>query len=291
MKNQLKFRFIFLTILSVFLLSTGFQNIYAQKAKKQEKVRVKVQPVNIVNGEVSIEIKAIAKIDGSYTGVENAEFTVYNDIEEEAIKLGKTITNQNGEATYILKNINLIKADTSGTYNITVKFKGNDDFKRASKSVSFKNAFIKTTLSVKDSINYISATLIDVKTDLPIPNRILKVQVQRLFKALKIGDEYNITDENGTVIVPIDNGIPGVDGNLTFEVVLSDTDDYGTVKAIISAPLGTPIVDESTFDQRTLWSPRSKTPLFLLIFPNILIFGIWGIIVYLITNLIKINKS
>ncbi len=75
----------------------------------------------------------------------------------------------------------------------------------------------------------------------------------------------------------LEEGIPGVDGNLTFEVVLKESDDYGTVKAMVNAPIGIPIVDESTFDERTMWSPRNKTPLFLLIFPNLLIFGMWGI--------------
>ena len=100
-----------------------------------------------------------------------------------------------------------------------------------------------------------------------------------------------MTDEDGTIIAEVKEGIPGLDGNLAIEVVLNDSELFGTVKAIVNAPVGTPIVDESTFDQRTMWSPRNKTPLFLLIFPNILIFGIWGLIIYLITNLIKIKKS
>ncbi|VAW18293.1 hypothetical protein MNBD_BACTEROID04-89, partial [hydrothermal vent metagenome] len=95
----------------------------------------------------------------------------------------------------------------------------------------------------------------------------------------------------GAILVPVEEGIPGIDGNLTFEVVLNDSDDFGTVKAIVEAPIGVPIVDESTFDQRTMWSPRNKTPLFLLILPNLLIFSIWGLIIYLITNLFKITKS
>jgi hypothetical protein len=146
-------------------------------------------------------------------------------------------------------------------------------------------------LIIKDSINYISGTLKDAATDSILSDRFLNVQLQRLFRPLRIGEEFNSTDENGTIIVPIEEGMPGVDGILTFEVVLQDSDDYGTVKAMIKAPIGTPIMDESTFDERTMWSPRNKTPLFLLIFPNLLILGIWGIIVYLILNLVKLKNS
>ena len=74
-------------------------------------------------------------------------------------------------------------------------------------------------------------------------------------------------------------------------MVLNDSAEFGTVKAIVNAPVGIPIVDESTFDERTMWSPRSKTPFFLLILPNLLTLGIWGFIIYLINNLFKINKS
>jgi hypothetical protein len=74
-------------------------------------------------------------------------------------------------------------------------------------------------------------------------------------------------------------------------VVLNDSDEFGTVKAMLIAPIGKLIVDESTFDERTMWSPRNKTPIFLLILPNLLTFVIWGFIIYLISNLFKINKS
>ena len=106
-----------------------------------------------------------------------------------------------------------------------------------------------------------------------------------------IGEEFNDTDEDGAISVPIEGNIPGVDGYLTFEVVLNESDDFGTVKALISGDIGIPIVDESTFDQRTMWSPRGKTPIFLLLITYSGIFVVWGIIVYLILNLYKIVKS
>jgi hypothetical protein len=108
---------------------------------------------------------------------------------------------------------------------------------------------------------------------------------------LRIGEEFNFTDENGTILVPIEEGIPGVDGNLILEVVLKDHEEYGNVKALVKAAVGVPIKIESTYDQRTMWSPRNKTPWFILIFTNLLIISVWGIIVYLILNLFKINRS
>ena len=289
MKNQFKNNFIYLALLGVFILATGFQKLYAQDAEKN-RVRLKADYVKIMDGEVYFNIKAGAKIDGENVDVKNVELTVTNEFDDEEIELGTVTTNMDGEGRFVVKNLNAIKPDSTDTYNVVISFKGNDTFKRASKTISFKDASINANIITKDSVNYIQATLKDVSTDSVLSDKMLNVQVQRLFRPLRIGKEFNSTDENGTILVSIEEGIPGVDGILTFEVVLKDSDDYGTVKAIVEAPLGVPIVDESTFDERTMWSPRNKTPLFLLILPNILTFGMWIVIVYLIINLFKIIK-
>jgi len=287
MKNKFIAHQIFLVVLSVFLCTSSF----AQKAKK-DKVRLKAEYVKVMNSEIYFDIKATAKVDNQNVDVSNIDLTIYNTVNDEQIELGKTKTNMNGESKFVIKEgINAIKPDSTNVYNIEISFDGNDSFSRASKTLSFKDANIEAKLITKDSINYITATLIDKSTDSVVSDAFLRVQVQRLFRPLRIGEEFNSTDENGTIIVPIEEGIPGVDGKLTLEVVLKDSDDFGTVKALVNAPIGVPIVDESTFDERTMWSPRNKTPLFLLIFPNLIILGIWGLIIYLILNLFKLKKS
>ena len=285
MKNQVLKHSLFLVFISVFLGTTTL----AQSTKKNT-VRLRVQYVKIMNTEVYFDIKATSRIDKKNTNVADIELNVYNEMDEGSILLGKVTTDMNGVSRFTVKDINSIQHDTTNVYNVKVAFKGNDAFKKVSKSVSFKNADINAKLVTRDSINYITATLLNVSTGVPLVDESLSVQVERLFQALQI-EEFNITDENGTIIVPIEDGIPGIDGNLTIEVILSENDDYGTVKAIVIAPIGTPIVDESTFDDRTMWSPRNKTPILLLIFPNLIIFGMWGLIIYLITNLFKITKS
>jgi len=289
MKNRKKLFIISFVLLGVFLISAGFHDVYGQA--KKNKVRLKADYVKIMDGEVYLDIKATSKIEKQNVKVPNIEVTIYNEFNDEEIELGSIITNMKGASKFVIKDLSDIKADSTNIYNIVLSFKGNDSFKKASKSISFKDAEIKANLITKDSINYITATLIDKSKDSVVVGEPLDVQVQRLFRSFKIGEEFNNTDESGTIIVPIEEGIPGVDGNLTIEVVLNDHDEFGTVKALVSAPVGTPIVDESTFDQRTMWSPRNKTPIFILIFTNLLIIGIWSILIYLIINLFKISKS
>lgn len=289
MKYLHKSYFVFLALYAL-LLSVNAAHLNAQDVKKNT-VRLKADYVKIMDGEIYFDIRATARVDGQNIDVAHLDLTISNEFNDEEVELGSTVTNMSGRSKFTLKSLDELKADSSNIYNVTVSFKGNENYKRASKTVSFKDAAINASIFTKDSINYVTATLKETSTDSILSDQLLNVQVQRIFRPLRIGEEFNSTDENGTIVVPIEKGIPGVDGNLTIEVVLRESEEYGTVKALIKAPVGTPIADESTFDKRTMWSPRNKTPLFLLIFPNLIIFGMWGLIVYLIWNLFKLKKS
>jgi hypothetical protein len=274
----------------MFLGHTGSDSVNAQTPKKN-KVRLKLNYVKIMNEEIYFDIEASSRIDKQNIKVSNIEVVIYNEYEGEEIGLGTAFTDMKGKAKFVLKDLNSIKPDSTNTYNIGVSFYGNDSFRKATKSVSFKNADIDARIVTIDSLNYFTATVKDVVKDSLISGASLTVQVERLFQPLFIGEEFYITDENGTIIVPVEHGIPGMDGNLNIEVVMDDNEYYGTVIDKFIAPIGTPIVIEKTFEKRTMWSPGYGTPLFLLIFTNLIIIGMWSYIVYLIYNLFKIYKS
>lgn len=290
MKKKLTSKSAFLALTTVFVFCTGLLNIQAQNDEKY-RVRLRADYIKIMEGDAYLNIKATAKIGDETLPVPNLEITVYNEVEDEEIVLGNITTNMNGENRFLIQKLNDLKADSTYTYNLGISFKGNDSFTRASKSASFKDAEILANLVTKDSINYITATLKEVVTDSVLEGKSLDVQVRRLFRPLKIGERFNITDENGTILVPIEEGIPGIDGNLILEVVLNDSDDYGTVKTIVNAPVGTPIVYEKTFDQRKMWSARDKTPLFLIVSINLILAIIYGLFIFLISNLFRISKN
>ena len=276
--------------LGIFILPVFFGNVTAQEVEKTA-VRLKLDYTKVMDGQSYLDIKAIARIDGQMTDVPDISLEVYYEFEEEEFPLGTAKTNMNGKSRFLLPSLKEIKADSSNTYTLGIGFNGNDLYKRASKTVEFKDAKIATTLFTKDSINYIQAILTDVFLNEPIAEQSLRVQVKRLINPLRIGEEFNYTDENGTVIVPVEYGIPGIDGQLTLEVVYPDSDEYGTVKAVVEAPYGVPVIKDTTFNERTLWGPRGKTPYFILIFTIFLIVATWGPIIYLIRNLYKISKS
>ena len=167
MKNRIKFRLVFLGFLGLLLFALGFQNLYAQDAEKN-RIRLGADYVKIMDGETYLNIKASARIEKQNIAVANVVISVYNEFDGEEVLLGNTTTDMEGESKFVLKNLKDIKPDSTNTYNLGISFKGNDSFKKASKSISFKNADIKAKIITKDSINYIMATLIDVSTGSPI---------------------------------------------------------------------------------------------------------------------------
>jgi len=280
---------VLLILLSVFIIPSLSQKLEAQD-KKKIKLRIKADYTKVIDHSSYIDLTTTAKINKRNTGAADLKVTIISETDDDELELGQATTNHDGKVRFYINDLNKLLKDTLGFHSLRIKFKGNDSFTKASKTISFKDANIETKSFTKDSINYVSATLRDIYLDSLLAETAINVNVERLFKSLPIGEEFNYTDKNGTILVPIEAGIPGIDGNLAIEVILNDSDDYGTVKAIVNANFGKPILINTDFEKRTLWSPRNKTPIFILIFANLLIFAMWGIIIYLITNLFRINK-
>ena len=157
---------IFCTILviSATLLNTTINKIYSQDNVKH-RVRLKADYFKEMNGETYIQIGAISRIEKKNKPVSNIELSVENEYYDEVFELGTVQTNMKGECRFIIDNLYDLKVDSSNYYNLKIAFKGSDSYKKASRSISFKDAIIKAKLIAKDSINYVSASLVDKATD------------------------------------------------------------------------------------------------------------------------------
>jgi len=274
----------------IYTILLGFCTLMlSPQIQAKEKARLSVDYHKIMgeNGFLMINVKY--KVEKKYQPAIDLKLNIYEEINEDSIAhRGQVITDYEGNAQFIIESRNVV-SDELVIYKYLVRIESDDIFKDAEKSEKFSEVNLIAEAIEKDSVNYISAELTDANGN-PIEGEKLKVLVQRLFAPLTIGESSYKTDEDGAILVAVENPLPGIDGILTFEVVL-ESRKYGDVKVIFDAPIGEVITDQSTFDQRTMWSPPNKTPLFLWIFPNIVILGIWIVIVTLIVNLFKIFKS
>lgn len=159
--------------LSIFMFPVFSGQGYAQEVEKTA-VRLKLDYTKVMDGQSYLDIKAIARIDGQMTDVPDITLEVYYEYGEEEFPLGTSKTNMNGKSRYLLPPLKDIQADSTNTYTLGISFNGNDLFKRASKTVAFKDAKITTRLFTKDSINYIQANLSDVLLQEPIVDQSLR---------------------------------------------------------------------------------------------------------------------
>jgi len=285
MKNVLNKKYAVIILMGVLIIGLGSQT---KVFGKKQKARLSVEYHKIMGNEAFLSINAKFKGEDGYEPATGLNLYVYREVEEDSVFLeGEITTDMEGNAIFNIKALN--KEDVElASHKYFVKIENDKKFKDISKTLKFLDSNISAKIVEKDSIYSISANLSDENGD-PIEGQKLEVRVQRLFAPLTIG-KASKTDDKGNILISIEDPLPGIDGVLTFEVVL-DNRKYGVVKYIFDAPIGKQITDLSTFDDRTMWSPPNKTPLFLWIFPNIVILGIWLVIALLIRNLFKIYKS
>ncbi len=267
--------------------------ILATSATSQDKIKARVSAsyVKVMNQETFISLSAKYKSEGRFEPATNLSFGIYHKSSEDFLYfLGNIRTNTSGAAKFILDKKQDSNTPKDNGLSFVIKIENDPKFQDAETEINISEANISASLKAVDSVNQISATLSDASGK-PLKGQSLKVQLQRMYAPLQVGTSGYETDENGSITVPIVDHMPGIGGNLTYEVVLEESDQYGTVKSIVPTNIGVPVKDQSSFDKRTMWSPPSKTPYYLLIVPNILILGAWTFILILIINLFRISKT
>ena len=65
---------------------------------------------------------------------------------------------------------------------------------------------------------------------------------------------------------------------------------YGNLTVEKSVPWGVIVKHENNFNKRSLFATRDKTPLWLLFMAYSIIAGVWGVLIYLAIQLLKIRK-
>ena len=275
--------------LLILILSFAFSgtNVYSQKEKKS--VSLSIQYSKIMKQNSFLTITAKSKGENGFEPCGNLNFTIFKvDTTGVAadIKIGEIKTMNNGKAKFTIPAKYI---DQSTAYK--VKSENDKTYEDADESVTITNINIDASIEKIDSVYTIKAKLLTA-TNKPIAEEALNIGLKRLFGNLSVGGESSYTtDADGAVIATIEKGYTGLNGKLNFQVVLPESEKYGTVIANINTSFGVPIVDKSTFNERTMWSPPTKIPFFLLIIPNVLLIGIWSMLTLLLFNLYKIYKS
>jgi hypothetical protein len=154
---------------------------------------------------------------------------------------------------------------------------------------------IQLRFSEEDSIKYITAQVNEYSSDSlgkPIAELDLYFFVQRTFSQLPIGDYFNTTNENGEVRIEFPYDLRGDSaGNVTIIARIEEDDMFEGVEVSKTASFGIPFYIDYRANKRSLTAASANAPISLLILVNGIILAVWGIIIYIFTQIYRINRA
>lgn len=162
---------------------------------------------------------------------------------------------------------------------------------------SFNMPTAKITLSFlgKDSLKQVTATLTKPDgngKDTAVKGVEIHFYIYRSFGLLPIEGDNLTTDENGAATVDFPNDIPGDKyGNVTVIAKVEDNDELGNIESKKTVQWGRPLTTEQTAQPRALWASGNNAPWPLVITVTTMVAIVWGVIFYIIIQLIAIKKA
>jgi hypothetical protein len=291
-------------ILLLFILFTALANtMAAQKDSAATSDTTPPAPEEIIklryfndNNKVQyIILEGIIKTGKERQPLVNKSFAIYLDSVGTATAIGTVSTGKDGKAKSFLPPSLKSNWDAAGLHTFIAVPAGKEDETAAELEITKSKIEIDTATSEegKKSIT-VKVQKFETDTWVAVPDVEMKVGIQRLGSILSAGDDATYTtDSSGTATVELTkDSLPGdAKGNVLLAAKVEDNDVVGNLLIQQSAPWGVVTkYDNSFFSQRTLWSTQFKTPIWLLLMAYTIVLSVWGTLIYLILQMIKIKK-
>jgi hypothetical protein len=268
---------------------------FAQDTTKNELVLTVSYFMNN-NKMMYLMVNTKTKIDKKFQPVAGMVVNLCLDNDSAGNLIGKVITDEKGLAKAI------IPPGLKNTWNNAAAhtFIGKSETTKQFDETTSEAAITKTKIAI-DTLAGAEARTITVSVSaligsewVPAKDVEMKVGVARSGGILSAGDEETYTtDSTGTVNAAFKrDSLPGDEkGNIILAAKVEDNDQYGNLLVEKTVPWGVALKPEKNFfDQRTLWTTRFRTPLWLLFMAYSIVIGVWGTIIYLVWQIVKIKK-
>jgi hypothetical protein len=282
-------------LLLILLLLTAFSKIQAQDSAEVSATILTLRYFLPENKVPYIVVNTKKKVGRKFEPVKNIAVQVYYNEATQNNLLGKITTAENGE----------------GRIAFPPSFKNTWDslteFKFVAASVAEKGAeVLDADLTIKKAILVID-TLADAEARtvtaqlkekkgnewVAVKEIEMKLGIKRSLVNLSVGEAETYTsDSTGTASAEFKrDAMPGDEkGNLVLVARVEDNDVYGNL--VVEKPVhwGVKANVEGHFWHRTLWSTGGRAPIWLLTIAFAIIIGVWGTLIYLLMQVIKMRK-
>ncbi|WP_269243258.1 hypothetical protein [Flavobacterium limnophilum] len=151
-----------------------------------------------------------------------------------------------------------------------------------------KEAKITLTFEKADSL-YVCKALV-TSEGIQVSEVPVNLSVKRLFGNLPIGEAI-ATDSTGVATFDFPIDIPSRDGKLTIYAKIVDDENYRNTETSGVANWGKVVVsDNSNIEERSIAAGRDKAPIYFITASLLIIFLIWGTLIYAVLQVFKIKR-
>ena len=263
--------------------------LLCQESTPKKRVRISLSSTSITDSILILSAKVLTKEGRSYIPLQGVPVQFYAD----STYIGESPSDELGLARINVPR-NMLTSEF-GPMHLEALITDQDSLRDASRDLDIAMAridldmyteedslhFVRARLTAPDSLGYWSG----------VPDQPVRLFVKRLFGQLQIDEGFELTDEEGIVVVQFPDDIHGDPlGNVDIVAELQDHEDFGTVKATKKADWGIPLAP-TDMTRRELWSSGANAPIYLSVIVNGIVLVIWGFIVYVFARIFKIWKN
>jgi len=289
-----KFNNIFILLLTPLFFTLVTYVVAAQEDSVVAKELVKLKYFNDNNNVQFLMLENSLKTGKKIEPLRNKEFELYLDSNKTENLIARVTTDKNGKAKAILPPSLKGVWEANPMHKFIAVAAGKEEEPAAELEITKAKIQIDT-VSEEGKRSIAVQVMKYENNEWVAANEVeMKVGIQRHGGILSAGDEeMYTTDSSGIATVELKkDSMPGDGkGNIVLVAKVEDNDLFGNMMVERTVPWGIALKPGNPFfDQRTLWSTRFRTPIWLLVMAWSIVVGVWGTIFYLIMQIVRIKK-
>jgi len=292
MKHMHKIKSFFLLL--PFLVSGNF--VMAQKDSTKPGISVNIHHFAVNNSFQYLMVETKIKVNERWKPLKGQVLQLYLDSNKAQNLITKVQTDSDGKAKAIIPpELKSIWDANSSTHKFIAVTEGTFKEEETTTESEITKAKILIDTSNSDGTRTVNVQVLKFENDnwVPAKDVDVKIGINRLGGNLKIGDEETYTtDSLGRVAGEFKrDSLPGdKKGDLILVATVEDNDQLGSLSIEKTVPWGLYVKPVNNFGERALWAARGKAPVWLMFMAYSIIAAVWGVIVYLIFQIIKISR-
>ena len=241
-----------------------------------------------------LQVESLLKKGKKFEALAGGQIKIYLDNVGDSNLLNDVNTGKTGKTWVVIPSTFQTIWNGSAKHNFiaVLKNKGEEDI---TESLEITKALMTIDTTVEDGVRNISVKVVynDGSSWLPAKGIEVKVGVQRSGGLLTSGEESYTTDSTGMLQAAFTrDSLPGDTlGNIVIAAKIEDNDMYGNLLVEKTVQWGKPTkIDLTFFDKRALWSTAFRAPGWLLFMAYSIAIIVWGTLIYLVTQIVKIKR-